>query len=227
MRPTPSLVLLASLSLLTAACGDGSTSSSAPASGFDAGIEDGGITSLDGSATGADGSSASGDTSSDSDDCWWCFDADASSAPETLAGEGGDDKGGGAGKLTLEACIEECVAKGETEEACGPICEEYLGATGEGDCFEDCLKKGGTEAECEAACGPSDDGGGPDDPGASCYDACIEKGYSEEECAESCDGDGDPSDGSDKGGASCFDDCMEKGASEEECTEACGEGDDS
>ena len=164
----------------------------------DAGTTDGGITELD-----ASGISDTADVEDDA--CWWCTDADAASAPDTLEGTGGDS-GKGGGDLTLEECIEECSQKGQSQEECEEICLEYLD-DGKGDigdltleeCIEGCVEKGESQETCEEIC-PEFVGGGDKGEEEDCYEDCVAKGTSEAECLEVC-GDGGKGEGKGEEGA--------------------------
>lgn len=188
-------LLLVFLLGLSACESDSSSSNGDDAS--DAGATDGGITELDGSAT-------SDAADMEDDACWWCTDADAASAPDTLEGTGGDN-GKGEGDLTLEECIEQCVEKGESQETCEETCLLYVKGDGKGDgeltleeCIEECVAKGESQETCEEICPELVEGGGKGEE-EDCYEDCIAKGTSEAECQELCgdDGKGEGGEGAD------------------------------
>jgi hypothetical protein len=207
------LLVVTAMSLT--ACGDASSASNDDDSGISTSGADGGISELDGSVTtdaATAGPSDASDANADEDGCWWCTDADANSAPETLAGDdsgkgggGGGKDGGGGGKdgvgLTLEECIEQCIEKGESLEVCEPTCEEYVGAGGGGmasdTCYEDCIDKGASPDECLEACGDDDEsddgdegneGNEGDDEYEACYESCMDAGKGADACEEYCSG---------------------------------------
>ena len=102
--------------------------------------------------------------------------------------------------------MSDCIAKGESEEACGPICETYLAGGGEGD------EKGG-EGDEKGGEGDEKGGGGGGAGEAAmeqCVADCIAKGESEEVCVGACESYLGASEGGEKGG----DEGGEKGGDE-------------
>jgi hypothetical protein len=160
----------------------------------DAGATDGGITELDAAGI-SDTADVEDDADIEDDACWWCTDADAASAPDTLEGTGADSGKGGGG-LKLEECIDECTKKGDSQESCEEICSELVD-DGKGDigdltleeCIEGCVEKGESQETCEEIC-PELVGGGDKGEEEDCYEDCIAKGTSEAECLELCGDDG-------------------------------------
>ena len=180
-----------------------------------------------------DRSKAESDASEECDD-FFCVDAGTFEEEETPEEEGGDEKGddnkeGGekGGAPSLEQCIDDCVAKGETEEDCGPLCEAYLsGEFGQGG-----KEEGGGEGE-----------GGKESSGNfnQCLSDCLASGETEEVCTAQCEGAGsggedgkDEGEGDEKGGGGgnsevgtleeCIEGCIAKGTTQGECEAVCAE----
>ena len=115
-------------------------------SGISTSGTDGGISELDGSVTtdaataGPSDASDASDANADEDGCWWCTEADANSAPETLAGDDSGKGGGGGGKGDD--------GKGDDDGK----------GTDSDTCYEDCIDKGAGPDECLEACGDDDEG---------------------------------------------------------------------
>ena len=150
------------------------------------------------------------------------------SADEDEKGEGKEEAGGVTSEEAFAQCISDCVAKGETEEACGPICEAYLSGAGGGD-------KGDEEAE--------EKGGETEIVGLEqCVEDCVAKGETEEACLPICEeyvgaGEGGDKEESPEDETSdseeaeesvenleldqCIEDCVAKGESEDTCQSAC------